>query len=50
MSPECRVVSRARLFVLDLGLIKVDKISGLIRAWDVVFVLGAQKDNQNNLQ
>ena len=28
---------------------KIDKISGLIRAWDVVFVLGAQKYNQNNL-
>ena len=28
---------------------KVDKISGLIRAWDVLFVLGAQKYNQNNL-
>ena len=28
---------------------KVDKILGLIRAWDVLFVLGAQKYNQNNL-
>ena len=28
---------------------KVDKISGLIRAWDVLFVKGAQKYNQNNL-
>ena len=29
---------------------KVDKISGLIRAWEVLFVLGAQKYNQNNLE
>ena len=28
---------------------KGDKISGLIRAWDVLFVLGAQKYNKNNL-
>ena len=28
---------------------KVDKNSRLIRAWDVLFVLGAQKYNQNNL-
>ena len=31
-----------------LGL-KLTKISGLIRAWDVLFVLGVQKNNQNNL-
>ena len=28
---------------------QVDKIVGLIRAWDVLFVLGAQKYDQNNL-
>ena len=28
---------------------KVDKILGLIRALDMLFVLGAQKYNQNNL-
>ena len=28
---------------------KVDKISGSIRAWDVLFVLGTQKYDQNNL-
>ena len=28
---------------------EVDKILGLIRASDVLFVLGAQKYNQNNL-
>ena len=31
-----------------LGL-KLTKISGLIRAWDVLFVLGVQKNNQNIL-
>ena len=29
--------------------LKLTKISGLIRAWDVLFVLGAQKYNQSNL-
>ena len=28
---------------------KIDKTSGIIRAWDVLFVLGAQNYNQNNL-
>ena len=28
---------------------KVDKISGLIWTWAMPFVLGAQKENQNNL-
>ena len=31
-----------------LGL-KLTKISGLIRAWDVLFISGAQKYTQNNL-
>ena len=43
-----RVVSRVGLFELGSGL-KLTKISGLIRAQDVLFVLGAQKYNQNNL-
>ena len=29
--------------------LKLTTISGLIRAWDVLFVLSAQKYNQNNL-
>ena len=29
--------------------LKLTKTSGLIRAWDILFVLGAQKHNQNNL-
>ena len=37
-----------RAFRVGFGL-KIDKNSGLIRVWDVVFVLGAQKYNQNNL-
>ena len=37
-----RVVSRARLFGSGSGL-KLAKILGLNRAWDVLFVLGAQK-------
>ena len=37
-----------RLFGSGSGL-KLTKISGLIRAWDVLFALGAQKYNQNNL-
>ena len=60
--PLIRVVSSAGLFGsgsnrfragssrIRAGLgPKVDKISGLIRAWAVLFVLGAQKYNQNNL-
>ena len=43
-----RVVSRAGLFGSGSGL-NFTKISGLIRTWDVLFVLGAQKHNQNNL-
>ena len=43
-----RVVSRAGLFGSGSGL-KLTKTSGLIRAWDVRFALGAQKYNQNNL-
>ena len=43
-----RVVSRAGLFGSGSGL-KLTKISGLFRAWDVLFVLGAQKYNQINL-
>ena len=39
-----RVVSRAGLFGSGSGL-KLTKIAGLIRAWDVRFVLGAQKYN-----
>ena len=45
---QARVVSRAGLFGSGSGP-KLTKISGLIRAWDVLFVLGAQKYNQNNL-
>ena len=45
---EGRVVSWAGLFGSGSGL-KLTKISELIRAWDVLFVLGAQKCNQNNL-
>ena len=45
-----RVVSQAGLFGSGSGSgLKLTKISGLIRAWDVLFVLGAQKYNQNNL-
>ena len=29
--------------------LKMTQISGLIRAWDVLFVSGAQKYTQNNL-
>ena len=43
-----RVVSRAGLFGSGSGL-KLTKTSGLFRAWDMLFVLGAQKYNQNNL-
>ena len=43
-----RVVSRAGLFGSGSGL-KLTKILGLIRAWDVLFIFGAQKYNQNNL-
>ena len=43
-----RVVSRAGLFGSGSGL-KLTKLSGLNRAWDVLFVSGAQKYNQNNL-
>ena len=42
------LVSRAGLLGSGSGL-NLTKISGLIRAWDVLFVLGAQKYNQNNL-
>ena len=48
---QYRVVSGAAgLFGSSLGGFwpKVDKISGLIWAWDVLFVSGAQKYNQNN--
>ena len=45
---DIRVVSRAGLLESGSGL-KLTKISGLIRAWDVLFVLGAQKYNKNNL-
>ena len=37
-----------RAFLIGFGP-EVEKISGLIRAWDALFVLGAQKYNQNNL-
>ena len=37
-----------RAFRVGFGL-KVDKILGIIRARDGLFVLGAQKYNQNNL-
>ena len=30
--------------------LKLTKISGLIRAWDLLFVLGAQKYNQDNFE
>ena len=42
-----RVVSRTGLFGPGSGL-KLTKISGLIRAEEVLFVFGAQKYNQNN--
>ena len=42
------VVSGAGLFGSGSGL-NLTKISGLIRAWDVLFVLDAQKHNQNRL-
>ena len=48
-----RVVSRTWLFGLGSGLgrvgPKVDKISGLVRTWNVLFVLDVQKYNLNNL-
>ena len=45
-----KVVSRVWLLGPSSGSgQKLKKISGLIRAWDVLFVLGAQKYNQNNL-
>ena len=37
-----------QVFRFELGP-KVDKILGLIRAWELLFVLGAQKYNQNTL-
>ena len=37
-----------RAFLFEFGS-KVDKILSLIQAWEVLFVLGAQKYNQNNL-
>ena len=37
-----------RAFHVEFGP-KVDKISGLIRAWDMLFVLDAKKYNQNIL-
>ena len=43
-----RVVSRAGLFGSGSGL-KFTKMSGLIRALDVLFAISAQKYNQNNL-
>ena len=43
-----RVVSLAGLFGSGSGL-KLTKISGLIWAQDILFVLDAQKHNQNNL-
>ena len=43
-----RVLSQAGLFGSGSGQ-KLTKISGLIRAREVFFVLGAQKYNQNNL-
>ena len=43
-----RVASRAGFFGSGSGL-KLTKISGLCWAWYVLFVLGAQKYNQNNL-
>ena len=42
------VVSRAGLFGSGAGL-KLTKVSGLILAREVLFVLGAQKYNQNKL-
>ena len=47
-SVSTKVVSRAGLFGSGSGP-KLTKMSSLIRAWDVLFVLGAQKYNQNNL-
>ena len=41
-----------RVFGVEFGLgsaLKLTKISSLIRAWDVLFVVSAQKYNQNNL-
>ena len=52
---EIRFVSPAKLFGSDSGRVragfrpKVDKNGGLNSAWEVFFVLGAQKYNQNNL-
>ena len=47
---QARVVSRAFRVGFGPGSgLKLTKISGLIRAWDVHFVLGVQKNNQNNL-
>ena len=43
-----KVVSRAGLFRSGSGL-KLTTISGLVQARGVLFVLGAQKYNQNNL-
>ena len=43
-----RIVSRAGLFRSGSGS-RLKKISILIRAWDVLFVLDAQKYKQNNL-
>ena len=51
VSQLTRVVSRVGLFGLGSAGFgpKVDKIYGLAPAWDELFVLGAQKYNQNNL-
>ena len=43
-APLYRVVSRAGLFGSSSGL-KLTKFSGLFRAWNVLFVLSAQKYN-----
>ena len=44
----CQSCKSGRAFGSGSGL-KLSKISGLIRAWDVLFVLGVQKYNQNYL-
>ena len=43
---QLRVVSQTGLFRSGSGL-KLTKILGLIRAWNVIFVLNAQKYDQN---
>ena len=44
-----RSCKSGRAFRVGFGP-KVDKNLGLTRAWDVLFVLGVQKYNKNNLE